>query len=153
MKICAYCESENDDSARVCAACGANEFKHRCNNCGTVFDEGEYCPKCGVKAGKKAKVCPRCGAEYFSNACPDCGYLAGQSTSAPTNPQAYSHGGFEPAQPQKKRNTALWVLGWIFLFPVPLTILVARSKKLPKWAKGLIIAGVWIAYYLMAFSK
>ena len=106
-----------------------------------------------MKAGKKAKVCPGCGAEYFSNACPDCGYLAGQSTTAPINPQPYSHGGFEPAQPQKKRNTALWVLGWIFLFPVPLTILVARSKKLPKWAKGLIIAGVWITYYLMAFSK
>ena len=46
----------------------------------------------------------------------------------------------------KKKNTWLWVLGWIFIFPVPATIIAYRSKTLSKTAKGLIIAGVWLAY-------
>jgi len=29
---------------------------------------------------------------------------------------------------QKKNNTWLWVLGWIFCFPIPLTVLIWKSK-------------------------
>lgn len=51
---------------------------------------------------------------------------------------------------KKKRNhTILWVLGWIFIFPVPLTILVLRSKDMsPKLKYGIIAAG-WIVYFLL----
>ena len=31
--------------------------------------------------------------------------------------------------PKKERNTLLWVLGWIFIFPLPLTILTMRKKS------------------------
>ena len=77
MKVCSYCGTENPNNAAICENCGAHEFKNKCNNCGTVFGEGEYCPKCGVKAGQKPRVCPNCGREYYSNACPTCGYVSG----------------------------------------------------------------------------
>lgn len=145
MKVCKFCGAENQDSATVCSSCGGNEFKHKCGNCGTVFEDGNFCPKCGVKAGAKAKKCPNCGAEYFSAACPDCGYTnkAGSTTVVYTN---------TTAQPVKKRKTWLWVLGWIFIFPIPLTILMVRNQKLNKWVKIGIIAVAWILYLIIALA-
>ena len=145
MKVCKFCGAENQDSATVCSSCGGNEFKHKCGNCGTVFEDGNFCPKCGVKAGAKAKKCPKCGAEYFSAACPDCGYTnkAGSTTVVHTN---------TAAQPVKKRKTWLWVLGWIFIFPIPLTILMVRNQRLNKWVKIGIIAVAWILYLIIAFT-
>ena len=145
MKVCKFCGAENQDSVTVCSSCGGNEFKHKCGNCGTVFENGNFCPKCGVKAGAKAKKCPNCGAEYYSAACPDCGYTnkAGSTTVVYTN---------TAAQPVKKRKNWLWVLGWIFIFPIPLTILMVRNQKLNKWVKIGIIAVAWILYLIIAFA-
>ena len=51
MKVCQYCGSVNEDTAIVCSACGAREFRHKCNNCGTEYEEEvERCPNCGVRA-------------------------------------------------------------------------------------------------------
>ena len=145
MKVCKFCGADNQDSAAVCSSCGGNEFKHKCGNCGTVFEEGNFCPKCGVKAGAKAKKCPNCGAEYFSAACPDCGYTnkTGNTTVVYAN---------TATQPVKKRETWLWVLGWIFIFPIPLTILMVRNQRLNKWVKIGIIAVAWILYLIIAFT-
>lgn len=57
-----------------------------------------------------------------------------------------------PGQPPKKRKTWLWVLGWICIFPVPLTILMVRNRKLSKPVKIGIIAAAWIVYLFIAFS-
>ena len=57
-----------------------------------------------------------------------------------------------PAEPQKKRHTWLWVLGWIFMFPIPLTVLIVRSKKLSPLVKGLLIALVWLFFIGVAVS-
>ena len=46
MKVCKYCNSECDDTEKVCHSCGASEFSNKCRNCGTVFDSG-FCPNCG----------------------------------------------------------------------------------------------------------
>ena len=54
----------------------------------------------------------------------------------------------EPQKPRKKR-IFWWVVGWIFCFPIPLTILVARSKRLSGLLKGIIIAVAWIAYLML----
>jgi ribosomal protein L40E len=145
MKVCKFCGAENPDSATVCSSCGGNKFKHKCGNCGTLFEEGNFCPKCGVKAGAKSKKCPNCGAEYYSAACPDCGY----KNNAGNNTVVYVN---TTVQPFNKRKTWLWVLGWIFIFPVPLTILIVRNKKLNKWVKIGIIAVAWILYLIIAFD-
>lgn len=139
MKVCKYCGTENDSSASVCSRCGANEFKYKCNNCGTIFEEGRYCPKCGIKEGTKAKYCPNCGTQYFTTACPNCGYTGHK---IPANPAPV-------AQPQKKRKTWLWVLGWIFCFPIPLTILILRNEKWDKKLRYGIVAALWIIFLLI----
>lgn len=77
MKVCKYCETENQNDATFCVNCGASEFKNKCTNCGTVF-EGNFCPQCGTKAGKAQKTCPKCGELYTSYACPSCGYTPGK---------------------------------------------------------------------------
>ena len=57
---------------------------------------------------------------------------------------------------QKKTGTPiwLWVLGWIFIFPVPLTALMLRpTNKLDKKIRYAIIAAAWLIYILwFAFS-
>lgn len=51
-----------------------------------------------------------------------------------------------------KRHLFWWVVGWIFIFPVPLTILIVRSK-LPKWAKALIIVAAWALYLGLSLAN
>ena len=80
MKKCKFCDSLLEIDAKICSACGANEFKFICENCGNEFDVGLHCPKCGIKIGQKEKVCPVCGNHYFTNACSNCGYSELKST-------------------------------------------------------------------------
>lgn len=54
-----------------------------------------------------------------------------------------------PYAPPKKRNTLLWVLGWLFIFPLPTSILISRNTDLNSSSKNLIIAIVWIMYLAM----
>ena len=50
---------------------------------------------------------------------------------------------------KKKSNIVWWVLGWIFIFPIPLTIIIARNKKLKTVVKVGIIVAVWFVYLLI----
>ena len=54
--------------------------------------------------------------------------------------------------PVKKRKTWLWVLGWIFLFPVPLGILLKRYKGFPALTKVTLIVIAWMVWCLIPFS-
>ena len=96
MKICSYCDTENQDDAVYCTSCGSKNFKIRCQNCGTILDGVSFCPNCGVKAGAAAKKCPNCATEYYSNACPNCGYVAMNRTASQTQPVQP----IQPIQPQ-----------------------------------------------------
>ena len=53
----------------------------------------------------------------------------------------------------RKRHTALWVLGWIFMPYVAGTVLVSKSKRLPTWAKALISVGIWVLTLAVAFHE
>lgn len=55
-------------------------------------------------------------------------------------------------QPEKKRKTWLWVLGWILIFPLPLTILLLRNEKMDKRAKIAVLAVAWIGYFVVVLS-
>ena len=137
MKTCEYCGKLNPDDALQCESCLGTSFVQKCANCGAEFTEGQFCPHCGVKVGQKPKICPECGAEYFSAACPDCGYTPTRAWH-PAQQQTASD-----FTPKPKRHTVLWVLGWIFCFPVPLTVLIARSR-MKTWAKVVLIALLWL---------
>lgn len=54
---------------------------------------------------------------------------------------------------RKHKNMVWWVLGWIFIFPVPATILILRSKKLPVWAKALLTGAVWLFYFAIVYTN
>ena len=146
MKVCKYCGTENDNKAKTCSSCGANDFKYKCGNCGNEFEDGFFCPKCGVKTGQKMKECPVCGTEYYSNACPNCGYKDGDKSTTISDVYVTT------VEPKKKRKTWLWVLGWIYIFPIPLTVLMVRSQKFKKGVKTGIIAAAWIVYLIIGLS-
>lgn len=57
-----------------------------------------------------------------------------------------------PQEPPKKRKTWLWVLGWICIFPVPLTIIMLNKKDMNKKARYGIIAAGWILYLLIGLG-
>lgn len=50
---------------------------------------------------------------------------------------------------RKKKNRVWWILGWIFFFPIPLTILIAKSKKLKPVLKIVLIAVLWVGLILI----
>ena len=140
----------------------------RCPNCGAEIESGKFCGACGRQISYdmlreqeqlNKEGCPKCGSTNIEfkrenqgeirgkNAkriihqtvgfCKDCG-----ATWYPTN----------MTPPVKKRKTWLWVLGWLFIFPVPLTILLLRKKDMKPALRYGIIAAAWIVYLLIGFS-
>lgn len=55
-------------------------------------------------------------------------------------------------QQKKKKTTALWILGWIFFFPIPLTIILMRQKDMNPKVKYGIIVGVWVVFIILALA-
>ncbi len=62
-----------------------------------------------------------------------------ETKEAPKNPNDPS------SAPKKRRRTWLWVLGWCFLFPVPVILLLKRSQMKTIAKVGIIIAA-WIGW-------
>lgn len=49
-----------------------------------------------------------------------------------------------------KKNIWLWILGWLFIFPVPLMILLSRKKEMNAKTRNNSIAAAWCVYCLIA---
>ncbi len=102
------------------------------------------------------KTCKNCKSELEDDAlvCPNCGCVVKRNNKTArvknvhflSNDEIKSNN--EP--PKKKRKTWLWVLGWIFIFPIPLTILALRNQKANKVFKVVIIGFAWLIYLLIA---
>ena len=86
------------------------------------------------------KTCRNCKKFIDDDAlvCPYCGCVN-------RNDNSVTGGNIErnASAPRKKSKLWLWVLGWMCFFPIPLTILVARSKKLNNVAKAVILILFW----------
>ena len=55
-------------------------------------------------------------------------------------------------EPARKKGSILpWVLGWLFIFPIPVMILIMRAGKLDKSVKMAVIATAWILYLSFVF--
>ena len=103
------------------------------------------CPSCGadlkLDADCAKAVCEYCGSSVLIDD-------GAEFRDAEREGYAFERGrqrAMAEYAPPRRRLIWLWVLGWIFIFPVPVTILVSRSK-LPSWAKTLITVAVWGAF-------
>lgn len=131
------------------------------------------CPGCGarleVDADKKTAFCGFCGAalpiddeiqKVQLDGAEKAGYdfekgrQKAQAEAAQTTPpvQQYVQTTPTPPEPPKKRKTWLWVLGWIVIFPVPLTIIMLNKKDMDQKVRYGIIATGWIVYLIIALS-
>ena len=120
------------------------------------------CPKCGanlrIDADRQSAFCEYCGAQILiddevqhlqiDNA-ESAGYAFEKGRQRAQNEaQVMSAYTYQPA-PKKKSKIVWWVLGWIFIFPIPLTIIIARNKKLKTGVKVVIIIAAWLVYLLI----
>lgn len=135
----------------------------KCPNCNAEIGNNKFCEYCGSQITPEMRTvqeklnkqgCPKCGSSNISfsrekqseirakgrttvvrstvGVCKDCGYtwhVEGSTT--------------------KKRNTLLWVLGWIFFFPAPVMVLIWRKSN--KWDIKVKI-GVTIAFWVLLFA-
>lgn len=126
------------------------------------------CPKCGanlrVDADRQSVFCEYCGAEILiddevqhlqiDNA-ESAGYAFEKGRQRAQNEaqaQRYYAYQSQPA-PKKNKKMVWWVLGWIFIFPIPLTILISRNQKLKTGVKIGIIAAAWVVYLLIGLGS
>ncbi len=134
------------------------------------------CPNCGARLqidpDRKQVYCEHCGTKLlvddnvhhiqYDNA-EEAGYkfekgrqramaesrMPGSQAMPYQQPQQFR---YAQQNPPKKRRTWLWVLGWIFIFPIPLTILMLRKKDMKPAIKYGIIAAAWIIYLAIGAS-
>ena len=137
----------------------------KCQNCGAEIDaHSTTCTYCGATVSAEMKKeqeqllkkgCPKCGSSNITfsreklgdykvkqgtavvrstvGLCKDCGYTwnANEKNS------------------KKKSNKWLWILGWICIFPLPLTMVLLRKKDMEQKKKYGIIAAAWILYLII----
>jgi len=141
----------------TCPHCGAQTQGNFCAYCGselpkeaaTVNITNHYYGT--AQPGSSAARCPRCGSagvtfsrEQVSRSvyqtvglCPNCGHTYVRDTG----------------KSKSGRKTWLWVLGWLFLFPLPLTILLLRKKDMKPWLKYGIIILAWALFLIIGTSQ
>lgn len=130
------------------------------------------CPSCGaqinVDADNKQTTCEFCGANVLlddeaQHITYDNAESAGYQFEKGRIKAQKEHQGQQAApaatttpastvvvvQEKPKRRTWLWVLGWICIFPVPLTILLMRNKSLNKNVRIGIIVAAWLLYCII----
>lgn len=123
------------------------------------------CPGCGapVEANDRKKFCEYCGSSLIVddgmehiqiNNAEDMGYQfekgrqraraeQRQKTQQCEQNEEYQQSAYYSESKSNKKNTALWVLGWVLCFPIPLTILILRNKKMKSWLKAILLVLLW----------
>ena len=102
------------------------------------------CPNCGAEA--KGKFCEYCGSELTKEE------KEATTKNITNNYYGSSTSHAHSKKTAKKRKTWLWVLGWICIFPVPLTILMLRIKDMKPAVKYGIIAAAWLLFFAIGSS-
>lgn len=156
-KFCEYCGSETPKETPVVNITN-NYYGQNASETTTTNSTVGRCPKCGhnritfkreriytatqstshknfTGTGRKGQSVSQ-SAYRTVGVCQNCGYTWNPNASSST-----------------KKNTWLWVLGWIFIFPIPLTILLLRKKDMKPAIKYSIIAVAWILYLIFALSN
>lgn len=140
-KFCEYCGSElpkDKINVGVCPKCGNSNITFKRERVGTatqhtsrknVIGSGRTGQSVSQTAYRTVGLCQNCGHTWNPN--------AGNSGSRSSG---------------SGRKTWLWVLGWICIFPVPLTILMLRKKDMKPAVKYGIIAVAWLLFFVIGMS-
>ena len=131
----------------------------KCPNCGAET-KGTVCEYCGseIRQQRNSKAaCSKCGSTNIAFKRENQGEVRGKKSKQVIHRTVgyckdCGNTWYVAENVPKKRKTWLWVLGWICIFPLPLTILLLRKKNMKPVVKYLIIAVAWLAYLLIAFS-
>lgn len=138
----------------------------RCPNCGAEIGNSEKCEYCGsaitVDMKKEQEIlnrtgCPKCGSTNIKYSRENHGEVREKSSKTIVHKTVgicndCGNTWYINADEPQKRRTWLWVLGWVFIFPVPLTILMLRKKDMKPVLKYGIIAAAWIVYLLIGLG-
>ena len=139
----------------------------KCPSCGAEIGNNRICPYCDTQINSEMlrekeilnkQGCPKCGSTNVTFNRENQGEIRGKNSKRVVH---YTVGlckdcGFtwrtDGGQTTGKRKTWLWVLGWIFIFPLPLTLILIKKKEMKPALKYGIIAAAWIFYLLIGLS-
>ena len=137
----------------------------KCPNCGAEIENSNYCEYCGSQITSEMKQeqeklnktgCPKCGSTNVSFKRENQGEVKGKNSKQVIHRTVGlcndCGATWYADSAQKKRKTWLWVLGWIFIFPVPLTIILLKKKDMKPILRYGLIALAWIVYLAIGFS-
>lgn len=120
--------TETDNNIGKCPKCGNSKIKFKRERVATTTQSRSR--KNYIDSGRQGKSVSQ-SAYRTVGVCQNCGYT--------WNPNANNNG--------SNKKTWLWVLGWICIFPLPLTILLLRKKDMKPAVKYGIIAVAWVAFF------
>ena len=114
------------------------------------------CPSCGAEA--RGKICEYCGSEMpkenvVINITNNYYGSAEKQQSSKTQDTAKSNPQNTTKSKGKTSKQIWWILGWIFIFPVPVTILLLRNKKMKPSHKYSIIAIMWLLVFVIGITN
>lgn len=112
----------------------------KCKNCGAEV-HSKFCEYCGSEAPQEKPVINIVNNYYGSN---DSSQASRPDSANAVSPQQVY------TENRGKNLTWLWVLGWIFVYPVPLTVILMRKDNMKSSVKIAIIIASWIMYFILA---
>jgi rubredoxin len=126
-------QTDVDNKFGRCPKCGNSKITFKRERVGTATQSRSR--KNYVGRGRQGRSVSQ--AVYRTvGVCQNCGYT--------WNPNATNK--------DSGKKTWLWVLGWICIFPLPLTILLLRKKDMKPALKYGIIAVAWLLFLVMGSS-
>lgn len=146
--VCDYCGTEyamEEDEVRY-----TNSDKNSGNSRGNGGTRAAKCKRCGSTNIKYRRERESSNGYYYKTTamCQDCGHTWTTSSDVVNRNTAIAE------KKKSKWMLVLWVIGWICVFPIPLTIIMLRNKsvveKLSDKVRYGIIAAAWIVYILIA---
>lgn len=165
--ICPQCgaklEIDRKSNSAICQFCGAkllidDEVQHmqydNAEETGYNFEKGRQRAKmeASLNTLHSASLCPKCDSSNITFTRESAGTRGYHKTTALCKNCGNTWTVTTDISKAKNRRTWLWVLGWLIIFPVPLTILMLRNKKLDKRVRIGIIIIAWIAYLIIGIA-
>ena len=125
--------TEVDNNIGKCPNCGNSKITFKRERVGTATQSRSR--KNYIGTGRQGQSVSQ-SAYRTIGVCQNCGYT--------WNPNATNKG--------SGKKTWLWVLGWICIFPLPLTILLLRKKDMKPAVKYGIIAVAWVLFLVIGMA-